>query len=184
MKTTEVGSAVRKLRQSMNVGLRELARKTGLSPAALSAIEKGSCSPTLASLNKILIELGTDLGSFFMNGRQTSFLPVFRSQEMKELSSENRTYLYLTSKTPETKFRLLQEVISPAEKESEWESHDVDISGYIISGGPAKLEIEKQGEWVLRKGDAFYILAKLKHRLTNIGTVDLRQITVMQIINK
>jgi transcriptional regulator with XRE-family HTH domain len=184
MDIKNIGKALRKLRTDKGVGLRQLSRKAGMSPASISAIEKGSSSPTLATLDKILKELGSDLAEFFANSRKTVESPVFTSADMQSISDRNRTYRYLVPKSYDKKVILIDETIDPAEKESEWEVHNCDLAGTILSGGPAMLEIESQGEWSLKKGDAYYIKAGRKHRLINGGRKSIRQITVMESLTK
>jgi len=60
-----LGSTLKKLRTEKGIGLRQLSRQANISPASLLAIEKGTSSPTLATLGKILNELGIDGREFF-----------------------------------------------------------------------------------------------------------------------
>ncbi len=76
---------------------------------------------------------------------------------------------------------LMHEAIAPSEGQSEWESHDYDIAGTLLTGGPAKLEIQDQGQWTIRKGDTFYIKASSRHRLLNCGRSVIKMMTVMDI---
>lgn len=180
MDIRNIGKAIRKLRTEKGLGLRELSRKANMSPASLSIIEKGTSSPTLATLDKILKELGSDLAEFFVNSKKNLESPVYFAADLQSISDANRTYSYLFPKSSSKKFLLIHEAIAPSEKQSEWETHDYDLAGTIISGGPAKLEIEGIGQWMLRKNDAFYIKAYSRHRLTNMGIKVLKQITVVE----
>ena len=65
MESTDFGAAIQSLRTQKKVGLRELARRTKMSPASIVAIEKGTSSPNLATLHKILKALGTTFAEFF-----------------------------------------------------------------------------------------------------------------------
>ena len=160
-------------------GLRELSRLAGISPASLTAIEKGTSSPTLATLHKILKALGTDFADFFSQSTEQALTPVFAGKDMQCLADEHREYVFLLPKHRDIRFEMIHEKIAASEKESEWEVHDCDVGGFIFSGGPARLEIEGVGEWTLKKGDAFYVNAKLKHRIINLGISAMKQITVM-----
>jgi len=165
-------------RKRAGLGLRELGRKAGLSPGALSAIEKGHSSPTLATLHKILRALGTDFAGFFAASRERDESPVFQARNMHPIEDAYRKYVLLFPKRQDIRFQVVHETIAASEKDSEWEVHDCDVGGFILSGGPARLEICGRGCWRLRRGDAFYVNAGLKHRLVNAGTKALRQITV------
>jgi transcriptional regulator with XRE-family HTH domain len=174
----DLGRNLVTLREEQGISLREVSRAAGMSPASLSAIENGHSSPTLASLHKILKALGTSFGDFFGEGEPTEAVPVFFGRKMKSIEDLHRRYVLVFGKRPGMKFEIVHETLNPTESESEWETHDFDVGGTILQGGPMRLEIETRGQWVLRKGDAYYIHAGLRHRATNLGKRPLRQITV------
>ena len=167
------------MRMEAGVGLRELSRLAEVSAASLTAIEKDKSSPTLATLHKILKALGTNFADFFANSGESLDKPVFAGKQMKHITDGQREYAFLLPKRGDMRFEMVHETISPKESMVEWEVHDCDVGGIILSGGPARLEIEGQGQWDIGKGDAFYVKAGLRHRLINIGKRPLRQITVM-----
>lgn len=53
-----IGAAVRQSRESMNISIRELARRSGLSPTAIWKIEAGQMAPSVLVLYKIAHGLG------------------------------------------------------------------------------------------------------------------------------
>ncbi len=174
----ELGKMVRQLRLEAGIGLRELGRMADISPASLTAIEHGNRSPTLATLHKILKTLGTDFSEFFANSSSKPRTPVFEPKGMVSISDQHRIYKFLLPKRRDVRFEMVDETISPTEVRSEWEVHDCDVGGVILSGGPARLEVEGQGQWILYKGYSFYIKSGLKHRLVNLGKRAIKQITV------
>ena len=179
MEPTELGRTIQGLRTQKGVGLRELARMTEMSPASIVAIEKGASSPNLATLHKMLKALGITFAEFFANSSDQTQLPVFSSKDMRSVSDEEREYTFLFPKRVDMRFEMVHEIIAPSEKQSDWEVHDCDLGGLILSGGPAMLEIEDRGKWTIRKGDSFYIKAGFKHRLMNQGKRPVKQIMVM-----
>lgn len=66
MEPKDLGRGIRNLRIESGIGLRQLSRMADISPASLTAIEKGQSSPVLATLHKVLKALGTDFAEFFM----------------------------------------------------------------------------------------------------------------------
>jgi transcriptional regulator with XRE-family HTH domain len=161
------------------MGLRQLCRLADISPASLTAIEKGQSSPTLATLQKILKALGSSFSEFFTNTIETPAEPVWRRKDMRTAADDYRRYTFLLPKSHDKRFEMISETILPTEPEAEWELHECDVGGVIINGGPAQLEIQGQGTWKIRKGDSFYVRAGLKHRLLNLGRGPIKQITVM-----
>lgn len=178
MKSDEFGTELAKLRQATGLSLRELARQADLSPASLSAIEKGTSSPTLATLHKILKALGTDFAAFFSDSKPAEASPVFRAGEGRTIQDANRQYTLLFPKREDLRFEIVRETIASRESSPEWESHDFDLGGVILEGGPMRLEIEGVGEWVLETGDGFYIKAGQKHRGTNLSGGAVKLMTV------
>ena len=174
-----IGQAMIALRSKKKIGLRQLARMAEVSPASLVAIEKGSTSPTLATLNKILKALGTNFNQFFSDQMDDPQIPVFPRDSMRCLEDAHRQYTLLFPKRTGMRFEMLVETIAPNEKKPEWEIHDCDLGGVVLAGERAVLEIAGMGKWKLAKGDAYYIPTGLKHRLTNNGKRPLKQITVV-----
>ena len=60
-----IGPRIRALRLKKKLGLVQLGKHTGLSPAMLSKIERGQLFPTLPTLVRIALVFGVDLGHFF-----------------------------------------------------------------------------------------------------------------------
>lgn len=179
MEPKELGRTIRRLRTEAGIGLRQLGRLADISPASLTAIEKGKSSPTLATLHKVLKALGTGFADFFTSSAESTESPVFSSKQMRSVADKDREYVFVLPKRQDMRFEIIRETIAASESKSEWEVHDCDVGGIILSGGPARLEIQGQGEWSLRQGDSFYIKAGFKHRLINLGKRAIKQITVM-----
>jgi transcriptional regulator with XRE-family HTH domain len=170
---------IKALREKRGISLRELSRLAEISPASLSAIEKGRSSPTLATLHKILQALDTNFTAFFNNQNAQDYSPVFKTSQMRQLEDSFRKYQFLLPEKSIFRFEMVYETISSLEGESEWESHDCDMGGVLLKGGPLRLEIQGFGEWIIQPGDSFYVLAKKKHRAVNTSkSEDAQLITV------
>ncbi|MHB0946160.1 MAG: helix-turn-helix domain-containing protein [Sedimentisphaerales bacterium] len=174
-----MGQSLADLRAKKKIGLRQLARMAQVSPASLVAIEKGSTSPTLATLNKILKAMGSNFNEFFSDRLPDPQVPVFSRAEMRSFNDVHREYTLLFPKRAGMRFEMILETISHSEKIVEWEVHDCDLGGIVLSGQQATLEIAGIGKWNLSKGDAYYIPAGSKHRLINSGEQPLKQVTVV-----
>ena len=73
-----IGPKVRALRLKKKMGLVELGRHTGLSPAMLSKIERTQLFPTLPTLLRIALVFGVGLDYFFSGARQKPVVGVVR----------------------------------------------------------------------------------------------------------
>lgn len=178
MKNTGYGHEIEQLRQQADMSLRELARLAGLSPASLSAIEKGTSSPTLATMQKILKALGTDFATFFARETAAENQPVFLPEQMKSVEDAHRRYTLLLPGREDIKMEMVHEDLQPGENPGEWETHDFDLAGTVLQGGPLRLEFNNQQIWDVPTGGAYYIPAGQTHRAFNAGTAPLKQITV------
>ena len=177
METQKLADRLLRLREKVGLSLRELGRMAGMSPAAISAIEKGQSSPTLATLHKVLKALGTDFAEFFVvpEGGEDQCELTFSRGAMKVLADGARRCVLAFPKREDIQFELAWETIEGGEDEAEWEVHDCDVGGIVISGGGGFLEVEGRVGRVLEIGDAFYIPEGAKHRVVNqgAGTVEL-----------
>lgn len=73
-----IGARIRALRLKKKIGLVELGKHTGLSPALLSKIERGRLFPTLPTLLRIALVFGVGLEYFFAGAREKPLVAVVR----------------------------------------------------------------------------------------------------------
>ena len=76
-----LGEKLKGLRLKKSMGLVELGRHTGLSPAMLSKLERGKLFPTLPTLLRIAMVFGVGLEYFFGDERKRHVVAIIRKQE-------------------------------------------------------------------------------------------------------
>jgi transcriptional regulator with XRE-family HTH domain len=76
-----VGDKIRALRLKKKMGLVELGKHSGLSPALLSKIERGRLFPTLPTLLRIALVFSVGLEFFFSGARDKPLVAVVRKGE-------------------------------------------------------------------------------------------------------
>ena len=81
----EIGAKVRTLRLKKKIGLVDLGKHTGLSPALLSKLERGLLFPTLPTLLRIAMVFGVGLEYFLAGPREKPFVAVVRQSERVKL---------------------------------------------------------------------------------------------------
>jgi transcriptional regulator with XRE-family HTH domain len=81
LKAYAIGPKIRTLRLRKKMGLVELGRHTGLSPAMLSKIERGQLFPTLPTLLRIALVFSVGLDYFFIGSREKPVVGVVRHAE-------------------------------------------------------------------------------------------------------
>jgi transcriptional regulator with XRE-family HTH domain len=80
-----IGEKIRTLRLKKKIGLVELGKHTGLSPALLSKIERGRLFPTLPTLLRIALVFGVGLEFFFAGARDKPLVALVRKDQRVRL---------------------------------------------------------------------------------------------------
>ena len=81
LKEYAIGPKIRAIRLKKKIGLVELGRHTGLSPAMLSKIERGQVFPTLPTLLRIALVFSVGLDYFFAGSRDKPIVAVVRHKD-------------------------------------------------------------------------------------------------------
>ena len=81
LKAYAIGPKIRSIRLKKKMGLVELGKHTGLSPAMLSKIERGQLFPTLPTLLRIAMVFSVGLNYFIAAERDTPVVGISRHQE-------------------------------------------------------------------------------------------------------
>jgi transcriptional regulator with XRE-family HTH domain len=91
---SKVGHRLRTERERLGIGLRELARRVGVSPSLVSQIELDRVNPSVSTLYAIVTELGMTMSDVF--GEQAGERVVQRTDGLAE-SAETRRVIELAS---------------------------------------------------------------------------------------
>ncbi len=170
----EVGAKLRALRLKKKLGLVELGRHTGLSPALLSKLERGKMFPTLPTLLRIAMVFGVDLDFFFADHRKHRALAIVRRVERQRfpeapgLSDPVYHFESLTFPVAEAKCTAyLATFRSVAAGHLRPHEHPGAEMIYVLSGG---LEVKTEGTvHTLDSGDAMYFDASVPHSYRRTG---------------
>jgi transcriptional regulator with XRE-family HTH domain len=81
----QIGPKLRALRLKKSLGLVELGKHTGLSPALLSKLERDKLYPTLPTLLRIALVFSVGLDYFFTDERKRHIVSVVRKDERIKL---------------------------------------------------------------------------------------------------
>ena len=173
------GALIREKRQANSMTLTDLAKKTGLSVSFLSQVETGVTNPSVVSLRKIALALGTPLSSFFEETspelEETPSIggPVVRRNERKVLKSKDSLITYqLFSSDPNHRMEFLLTRLEVGGLSAETPlTHKGDEAALILQG-KGRFEVGEQ-LYELEEGDFIYILENQPHKFTNTGNVPL-----------
>ena len=170
----EIGTKIRALRLKKKIGLVDLGKHTGLSPALLSKIERGRLFPTLPTLLRIALVFGVGLEYFFAGAREQPLVAITRKSERVELperqGAREAAYRFasLDYAATERRFNCYYAEFFPVAPEK-LRPHDhagVEFI-YVIQG---RLSVHIDGaERALEAGDAVYFDATISHAYRRSG---------------
>jgi transcriptional regulator with XRE-family HTH domain len=169
-----IGEKVRALRLKKKMGLVELGKHTGLSPALLSKIERGRLFPTLPTLLRIALVFSVGLEFFFAGAREKPLVAVMRKDERVRLperaGARDAAYRFesLDYLAPERRFNSFWAEFAnvPAEKLRPHTHPGVEFL-YTLQG----TLVLKLGEadYELTSGDSMYFDSTVPHAYRRMG---------------
>jgi transcriptional regulator with XRE-family HTH domain len=163
-----IGAKIRALRLKKKMGLVELGRHTGLSPALLSKIERGRLFPTLPTLLRIALVFSVGLEYFFAGARDKPLIAVVRKAERVRLperpGARQVAYRFESLDFPATERRFnsyyAEFLPSPPDKLLPHTHPGVEFI-YTVAG-TLSVHIDG-GEHALDPGDSMYFDSGLPH---------------------
>lgn len=182
------GAEVRELRRARQMTLADLARASGVSVSHLSAIERGSASPTLKKISKIAVGLGVPEEWFF--SRRQGKGPLERTYVVRR---ENRRNLNLLYGEPAAVSGYSDALLSSSlggafhMGVSEYPPHSENVADEIYSRDGEQHGLVLEGELVLtledevitvRAGDSFSFPGEILHATRNMSDKPARLIWV------
>jgi len=169
-----IGEKLRVLRLRKKVGLVELGRHTGLSPALLSKIERGKLFPTLPTLLRIAMVFSVGLEFFFSDDRKRRLLAIVRRQERQRFPEKPDAgevafhFECLDFPVVERKFNAYYAEFEPLVAARVRLHQHPGIEFLYVISGKLGLRISEE-ENSLEKGDAIYFDSNLPHGYRRIG---------------
>ena len=176
-----IGAKLRGMRLKKKMGLVELGRHSGLSPALLSKIERGRLVPTLPTLMRIALVFSVGLEHFFTEPVRKPTLAVVRRRERQRFPEKQG------EKTPAYFFESLD---FPA-VERTMNAYFVEFEGadrshrhahpgaellYVIEG-QVTVSVGDEAH-LLAAGDSMYFDASVPHEYTRTGRRTCRAVVV------
>src|SRR5690349_11184718 len=168
-----LGEKLRTLRLKKSMGLVELGKHTGLSPAMLSKLEREKLFPTLPTLLRIAMVFGVGLDHFFTDERKRHVVAIVRKEERMRFPETTGGLVAfhfesLDFKATERKLNGFYAEFESvqAEKVRTHQHPGVELL-YMISG---KLELSIGSEvHSLAPGDAIYFDSAVRHKYRSTG---------------
>lgn len=170
----QIGPKLRALRLKKSMGLVELGKHTGLSPALLSKLERDKLYPTLPTLLRIALVFGVGLDYFFTDERRRHIVSVVRSDERIKLPERPGTaeiayhFESLDFKSNERKTNAYLAEFESIETEK-LKPHQHPGSEFLhVMKGKLGLKIGLD-DYELEAGDSIYFDPSVAHTYRRIG---------------
>jgi transcriptional regulator with XRE-family HTH domain len=170
----ELGAKVRALRLKKKIGLVDLGKHTGLSPALLSKIERGRLFPTLPTLLRIALVFGVGLEYFFAGAREKPLVAVTRKSQRVELperpGARDVAYRFasLDYSATERRFNVYYAEFFPVAPEKLQPHDHAGVEFVYVIQGILSIHINGR-EHALEAGDAIYFDATVPHAYRRSG---------------
>jgi len=185
----DVGPRLRAHREQRGLSLRELARRLGVSPSAISQIETGKSRPSVSTLYSIVSELGMSLDELFgaakpakapepsspapapaRRGQRGGDRHVQRADSRATIDLESGVRWERLTPGPDHDMDFLcvtYDVEGSSSEGNRSMRHSGHEYGLVLSG---KLEVTVGFDhYVLGPGDSISFDSTVPHRLTNLG---------------
>jgi transcriptional regulator with XRE-family HTH domain len=169
-----VGAKIRALRLKKKMGLVELGKHTGLSPALLSKIERGRNFPTLPTLLRIALVFSVGLDYFFAGAREKPVLAIARKAARVALPERQgaRDVAYrfesLDYGATERRFNAYCADFLPMSKDRLRPHSHPGVEFLYVLHGTLELHVGEQ-EHVLEAGDSIYFDSTVPHAYCRAG---------------
>jgi transcriptional regulator with XRE-family HTH domain len=169
----KIGPKIRALRLQKRLGLVQLGKHTGLSPAMLSKIERGQVFPTLPTLLRIAMVFGVGLEHFFIESATRPAMAVIRKKDRLRLPDRPGqtapSYFFESLDFPVTdrKMEAFYAEFPVQSQPSNPHQHAGAELIYVIKG---QLAVNLDGDDVaLDEGDAMYFDSSAPHNYRREG---------------
>jgi transcriptional regulator with XRE-family HTH domain len=169
-----IGARIRTMRLKKKIGLVELGKHTGLSPALLSKIERGRMFPTLPTLLRVALVFGVGLEFFFSGARDKPLLAVVRKQDRNRLPERpgagDVAYEFESLDYPATerRFNCYYALFFPVAVERLRPHDHLGFEFIYVVQGTLSVHVGAD-EHVLKTGDSMYFDASVPHAYRRSG---------------
>jgi transcriptional regulator with XRE-family HTH domain len=178
----EVGSRIRALREAMDLSLRDLAERSGVSAPMLSQVERGDTSPTLALASKIAMGLELTLSQLLRLDEGDGVSVVRANERLLGGHADGHRYEVLTPPLPGQRAEVSLHTLEPGAATGGPGDPPIHEPGSretaVVLDGAVRLVCDGIAH-DLAEGDAVTFDADLSHHFENPGRRDAQFVSVV-----
>ena len=175
------GTRLRSLREGMDLSLRDLAERSGVSAPMLSQVERGGTSPTLAVAERIAAGLELSL-SQLLRLDEGDGVSVVRAGERRTAGGAEHSYEVLTPPLPGLRAEVSLHTLAPGASTAGPDDPPMHEAGSretaVVTSGRLRLVCAGTA-YDLDDGDSVTFDADLPHRFENPGPGEARLFAVV-----
>lgn len=163
-----IGERIYTKRKQLNLQLNDLAKKVGISPSALSQIEKAKAFPSIITLKSIAENLNTTVGELIGENETLSKNPCVKRSEMKFVernSSGTEIYLLAHHDLNKQMDTYLVRFSEGSDLIDLFTANTGQIFCYVVSG-EVSFNLETKNH-LLQVGDSIYLNSKATYSVIN-----------------
>ena len=176
-----IGPRVRALREAMDLSLRDLAERSGVSAPMLSQVERGETSPTLSIASRIAAGLELRL-SQLLRLDESSPVTIVRAGEGRRAGADGHRVEILTAPLPGQRAELSRHVLAPRASTGGPGDPPMHEAGSretaLVERGSVVLVLDAE-RYELRAGDCVTFDADLAHHFENPGEEEAALLAVV-----
>lgn len=160
-----IGEKIRQLRMERGLTQEELADRAELSKGFISQMERDLTSPSIATLEDLLICLGSDLHTFFS---EPEVHPVVFEEEdyfVKEDEERGSEICWVVPNAQKNMMEPIRLKLLPGGSTMTENPHEGEEFGYVLKGS---IEVHLGAEtYPVKEGGSFYLYPSKEHYLTS-----------------
>jgi len=167
----DIGDRIRQMRIERGLTQEELANRAELSKGYISQIERDLTSPSISTLEDVLICLGTNLSEFFAVRERPKV--VFSSEDyfVKEDAVRKSKVEWIIPNAQKNMMEPIRLTLEPGGETMPDNPHEGEEFGYVIRG-TIQIHIGKE-RYTVKRGESFYLLPEQEHYISSENDAEI-----------
>jgi len=161
----EIGERIRELRIERGLTQEELADRAELSKGFISQLERDLTSPSIATLEDILMCLGTDLSTFFSAVQHQQVVFTDDDFFVKKDNDRLNTIEWIVPNAQKNNMEPIRLTLEKGGSTMPDDPHEGEEFGYVVKG-KVTIHIGTE-EYTAGRGESFYIHPEREHYLSS-----------------
>ncbi|MBQ0005055.1 MAG: helix-turn-helix transcriptional regulator [Clostridiales bacterium] len=161
----DIGERIKELRIERGLTQEELADRAELSKGFISQIERNLTSPSIATLEDVVLALGMDFKTFFSDDEEKQVVFTDDDYYVKEDCASKYTIEWIVPNAQKNEMEPVRLTLEAGGSTMVDNPHEGEEFGYVMSG-TIVIHIGSE-EYKAKEGDTFYIYPEKPHYISS-----------------